>query len=216
MSKIQTDWIRLVDELHKTALSVWLKSDQIENLGARLPRTELLLPVIGSFSAGKSSLLNAFLQKEVLPIGLAPETELATELRFGEDPNALAMRPDGTGERIEVDALTSIKARASSRTCSFFSMTRAGRSAGYAGFRLVARSAQRGDRLVLAARCAFHRRDQRGGRRDHALGTTSARRIPHNGPRHVGPVEPDQSARRRSGAVSFAAFGLLMSFALHY
>jgi len=112
MLKIQTDWIRLVDELHQTALSVSLKSDRIENLGARLRRTELLLPVIGSFSAGKSSLLNAFLEKEVLPIGLAPETELATELRYGEDPHAFAMRPDGTGERMEVDALKSIKARA--------------------------------------------------------------------------------------------------------
>ncbi|GJH14282.1 hypothetical protein CBA19CS11_35610 [Caballeronia novacaledonica] len=112
MLKIQTDWIRLVDELHQTALSVSLKSDQIDDLGARLRRTELLLPVIGSFSAGKSSLLNAFLEKDVLPIGLAPETELATELRYGEDPHALAMRPDGTGERMEVDALKSIKARA--------------------------------------------------------------------------------------------------------
>lgn len=37
---------------------------------------------MGNFSAGKSTLLNRFLEKSVLPTGITPETSLATELHY--------------------------------------------------------------------------------------------------------------------------------------
>lgn len=74
--------------------------------------TELLVPVIGEYSAGKSSLLNAFLGEDILPVGLKPITELATELRYHSEPHLVAIRNDGSGERMEADALATIKSRA--------------------------------------------------------------------------------------------------------
>lgn len=76
-------------------------------------RTELLLPVIGAFSAGKSSLLNTLIGREVLPVGIAPETELATELRYAPEPYLLAIRHDGEEERLPVESLGNINKRAS-------------------------------------------------------------------------------------------------------
>ncbi|GAA7008097.1 hypothetical protein ID0154_07670 [Helicobacter pylori] len=37
---------------------------------------------MGNFSAGKSTLLNRFLGKNVLPTAITPETSLATELHY--------------------------------------------------------------------------------------------------------------------------------------
>ncbi|GAA7987205.1 dynamin-like GTPase family protein [Helicobacter pylori] len=41
-----------------------------------------MIPVVGNFSAGKSTLLNRFLEKSVLPTAITPETSLATELHY--------------------------------------------------------------------------------------------------------------------------------------
>lgn len=78
----------------------------------RVNKTELLVPVVGAFSAGKSSLLNTLMGKSVLPVGIAPETELATELRYSPEPYLLAIDNHGAEERLPVDALKTINARA--------------------------------------------------------------------------------------------------------
>ncbi|GAA7735269.1 dynamin-like GTPase family protein [Helicobacter pylori] len=41
-----------------------------------------MIPIVGNFSAGKSTLLNRFLEKSVLPTAITPETSLATELHY--------------------------------------------------------------------------------------------------------------------------------------
>lgn len=56
----------------------------IDDLIETIKEQELLVPVIGTFSAGKTTLLNSFLQKDTLPVAITPETSLATELRFSE------------------------------------------------------------------------------------------------------------------------------------
>ncbi|MGI2207861.1 dynamin family protein [Shewanella baltica] len=87
-----------------------------QTLLPKVMETELVVPVIGAFSAGKSSLLNALINNEVLPVGIAPETELATELRYSSEPYLLAIRPDGSQERLEVEALSSINRRSNEFT----------------------------------------------------------------------------------------------------
>lgn len=52
---------------------------------------ELIIPIIGSFSAGKSTLINSFLNENYLLVGITPETSIATELRYTD-----------TNERIEL------------------------------------------------------------------------------------------------------------------
>lgn len=75
------------------------------DLSFQISNTELLIPVIGAFSAGKSSLLNTFIGENWLPVGIAPETELATELHFSEKPYLLAIRHDGTEQMLPVEDL---------------------------------------------------------------------------------------------------------------
>lgn len=84
-----------------------------QTLLEKVMRTELVVPVIGAFSAGKSSLLNALMGQDILPVGIAPETELATELRYSSEPYLLAIKPDGVQERLPVEALSTINHRSS-------------------------------------------------------------------------------------------------------
>lgn len=79
----------------------------------KVMEAELVVPVIGAFSAGKSSLLNALMGTEILPVGIAPETELATELRYSPEPYLLAITHDGVQERLPVETLGSINRRSS-------------------------------------------------------------------------------------------------------
>jgi GTP-binding protein EngB required for normal cell division len=93
-----------------------LKEQQLKFDGTLLEtilETELVVPVIGAFSAGKSSLLNTLIGAEILPVGIAPETELATELRYSAEPYLLAIKLDGEEERMPVEALASLNRRAS-------------------------------------------------------------------------------------------------------
>lgn len=53
-------------------------SEWVTTLQKHISNTDLIVPVIGAFDAGKSSLLNLFLGKKYLSEGIA----LATELHY--------------------------------------------------------------------------------------------------------------------------------------
>lgn len=74
----------------------------MDNLSRNIADTELVVPVIGNFSAGKSSLLNSFLGKEVLDVDITPTTGIATELRFSQDEYSEWIDKDGRIERKEI------------------------------------------------------------------------------------------------------------------
>jgi len=57
--------------------------------------TEVLIPFIGAFSSGKSSLLNALLGENLLSTDITPETALPIELRAGAERIYTACWPDG-------------------------------------------------------------------------------------------------------------------------
>lgn len=87
----------IISEAVKLVSESKLLSDELlskGNLGAQ----ELLesikqnftikVPIVGDFSAGKSSLLNALMEREVLPTSIRPETAVSYELYYA--PNELA------------------------------------------------------------------------------------------------------------------------------
>jgi GTP-binding protein EngB required for normal cell division len=95
---------------------VSIDSTAFSDISHDLAHADVIIPVVGGFSAGKSSLLNALLDRSILPVGLTPETELATELRYSADEHLLAWRHDGSSERMELATISSIKTRAAEFT----------------------------------------------------------------------------------------------------
>ncbi|MGE4519549.1 MAG: dynamin family protein [Desulfobacteraceae bacterium] len=89
MLKIQSDFLDYISDINNEIKSSGISDETKDRLINKfiekaLKEAELLIPVIGAFSSGKSSLINSFLGKEYLPVGITPETSLATEIRYGD------------------------------------------------------------------------------------------------------------------------------------
>ena len=120
MLKSQKEYLGYLQELETKLGTIELSeavrdSFSIESLKTSIEDRELLIPVVGSFSAGKSTLINSFLDKEVLPVGITPETALATELRYVDSSNERieAVKADSTFDTFSVEEIGNIGERAS-------------------------------------------------------------------------------------------------------
>ena len=60
------------------------------------------IAVLGQFKAGKSSFLNGFINKNLLPVGSIPVTSVITRMRYGPEERAAVTFMDGTGKEISV------------------------------------------------------------------------------------------------------------------
>ena len=58
----------------------------IASITDRLEDQSLEIAVFGRVSSGKSSLLNAILGEEILPVGVTPITAVPTRLRYHQTP----------------------------------------------------------------------------------------------------------------------------------
>lgn len=86
--KIKDQYTCNVDEIIKIATSVECPTENAGFLKQTIKDYELLIPVVGEFSAGKSSFLNSFIGRKVLSVAVTPETAVATELRYSTDEYA--------------------------------------------------------------------------------------------------------------------------------
>ncbi len=69
--------------------------DKLIALGEKLATGQLHLAVMGQMKRGKSSLVNALLGADVLPIGILPVTAIITEIRYGPSPAATVVYMTG-------------------------------------------------------------------------------------------------------------------------
>jgi len=80
----------------------------IELLGERVAQESFKVPIVGVLDAGKTTLVNAFLQEDVLPARLTPSTGAPCEIKYvkkGEE-HALLHPRDGSGSRLtDIDHL---------------------------------------------------------------------------------------------------------------
>jgi GTPase SAR1 family protein len=72
----------------------------------------LVVPVVGAFSSGKSTLINNLLGENVLPVGITPETSLATELRYSPENFILAVKDNGEADRYKIEEIKTVTANA--------------------------------------------------------------------------------------------------------
>ncbi len=78
----QTNFVEFLEQVLEVLKGVEIDKTECSTLLASVQKQQLVIPVVGNFSAGKSTLLNRFLEKSVLPTGITPETSLATELHY--------------------------------------------------------------------------------------------------------------------------------------
>ena len=96
-----------------------IADDDLRRAAATLDEFHVVTPVVGKFSAGKSSLLNALLGKsrlgkDYLHTQITPETAVPTEIRYGSEERIILHRKDGTQEEITLEAFTAEEYRSES------------------------------------------------------------------------------------------------------
>ncbi len=80
--RTQTNFVEFLEQVLEVLKEVEIDKTECSTLLASVQKQQLVIPVVGNFSAGKSTLLNRFLEKSVLPTGITPKTSLATELHY--------------------------------------------------------------------------------------------------------------------------------------
>jgi GTP-binding protein EngB required for normal cell division len=66
---------------------------------------EVSVAVVGRFKAGKSSFLNHFTDRSILPVGVVPVTTVVTEIRFGPAEKAAVHFMDGSVQELPVESI---------------------------------------------------------------------------------------------------------------
>ena len=76
---------------------------RIASLASRLEDNNLEVALFGRVSSGKSSLLNALLDTDVLPVGVNPITAVPARLRYGASLRAAIAYASGRNEEVSID-----------------------------------------------------------------------------------------------------------------
>jgi GTP-binding protein EngB required for normal cell division len=79
---------------------------RIDALAGRLEEDNFEVALFGRVSSGKSSLLNALLDTNVLPVGINPITAVPTKLRYGPVLRAAVAYGGGRSEEVTVEQLS--------------------------------------------------------------------------------------------------------------
>ena len=66
---------------------------------------EISVAVLGRFKAGKSSFLNHFIGRGILPVGVVPVTAVVTEIRYGAREEARVHHRDGRDPEVPLDQI---------------------------------------------------------------------------------------------------------------
>jgi GTPase SAR1 family protein len=81
-------------------------------LESSMKNQELVIPVVGTFSSGKSTMLNTLMGNKLLPTKITPETSLAMELHNGTDPHIDVILEDGSTQRFALNSIKEITDKA--------------------------------------------------------------------------------------------------------
>jgi hypothetical protein len=79
-------------------------SEGLRRAAERVRADVFRIVLIGAFSTGKSTLLNALIGQSVLPAKVNPCTAIATEVHFAPEPGATVVHGDGTTRELSLEA----------------------------------------------------------------------------------------------------------------
>ncbi len=70
-----------------------------------LAQQDIAVAIVGRFKAGKSSFINDFIGRSILPVGVVPVTTVITEIRFGPTEKAEVHFLDGQHQGLSLDEI---------------------------------------------------------------------------------------------------------------
>lgn len=85
MKELQKSYIAKLEQVKVLAEKYGLKTDSIQSAIEEIKDFKITAPLVGSFSTGKSSLLNAVLGEDILSTDITPETAVPAEICYGKN-----------------------------------------------------------------------------------------------------------------------------------
>lgn len=82
--------------------------DDLNILTEDINSRELLIPVIGMFSSGKSTLINSVIKRKILPVAMTPKTSLATEIRYDSNERIEAVNINAECHNFKIENINEI------------------------------------------------------------------------------------------------------------
>ncbi len=83
--KIKEEFNQRFNKCKEIALKYQLSTDEIEKNLVDIEDFKVTTPIIGGFSTGKSSMINALVEDNILKTDITPETAIPTEISFGNN-----------------------------------------------------------------------------------------------------------------------------------
>lgn len=109
LNTTQRDYLDYINKAQNIIKPVDIPDSGLGDLAQQIQQAELIVPIVGGFSAGKSTLINSFLGTDILPTAVTPETALATELRYSEEDYIEAITNTGSVEKYALTDFASLK-----------------------------------------------------------------------------------------------------------
>ena len=98
-NKLRNDLEKMASLKHKYGLTAL----SIENYIKETEHFQVVTPLIGEFSTGKSSLINTLLDRKLLGEGIEPKTAVPTEICYGSQEQAVIYAKDGNMKTVSLD-----------------------------------------------------------------------------------------------------------------
>lgn len=92
---LQTRLLTLLPQARLLAQRYELDTQAFDMIEKQAQHFEVRTPLIGAFSSGKSSLINALLGESILSTDITPETAIPAEIRYADTPYYRGCLPDG-------------------------------------------------------------------------------------------------------------------------
>lgn len=105
----QKQFLSYIEAVENIIKPLQINDNKLSYIKACIENSELIVPVVGGFSAGKSTLINSFLGEEILPTAVTPETALATELRYSSTNYIESVSEDGVIVQHELSDFLQLK-----------------------------------------------------------------------------------------------------------
>jgi len=106
--KLNGEMEQVINYLKEFDLSEKLVNEAIQ-IKEEISNFKILVPLIGGFNAGKTSLINELIGGDKLPTDIRPETTIAAEIKYGEQSRILAHSKNGEIKEFSVEDIKSIK-----------------------------------------------------------------------------------------------------------
>ncbi len=100
----QTEYLELCSTLHPLTQEYQVPSEELETWKAEIGSFQAYVPLIGAYSSGKSSLLNAFLQQKLFRVEIDPCTDIAFEI-FWANQDKFEIITDGKSSPVTAEQI---------------------------------------------------------------------------------------------------------------